>query len=201
MRALPRAGAVIVGVCLAEAGITPVRDAKASVSIAVSWDALLGASTAAAIVSPAESHAVWEGGRIYTYTRVHVDRSIAGDLSTGSDTWIRTRGGTVGHVGQQVEGEASLAVGSSLVFLRPAATSSSSYEVTARAQGQFPVTAADDPSAPAHVAPSRGCGMLVPRAIPTPQLPAKLASEVLANRTVDDAAGAIAAAWSSAHAR
>jgi hypothetical protein len=199
-RALQSVGALIAVVCAGAAAFVPAREANASVSIAVSWEGLLAASSAAAVVSPTEAYAVWEGGRILTYTRVHVDRPIAGDLSSNDVVWIRTRGGIVGHIGQQVEGEALLASGPSLVFLfRGATSTSSTYEVTARAQGQFPVTA-DGTATPPRVSPNRACGMLVPRALPTPALPPRLASEVLSDRTVDDAAREIAAAWSAAHA-
>src|SRR5579872_6119804 len=92
-------------------------DARASVSIQVTWDSLLRESTAAAVVTPTDAQSVWENGRIYTYTHVHVDRAVAGELATGSDAWVRTMGGIVGKIGQRVEGEAVLAPGhASLLF-------------------------------------------------------------------------------------
>ena len=162
------------------------------------WDALVGASTAAALVTPVSAHAVWEGGRIYTYTHVRIDRAFAGELAAGSMAWVRTRGGIVDRVGQQVEGEAVFAGGPSLVFVHP--QTGGVYEVTARAQGQFPVTP-DDPVRPAHLAANRLAGMLVPRILPAPALPPKLATDVLTDRSLDDAAREIAAAWSTAHAQ
>jgi hypothetical protein len=171
--------------------------AHASVAIAVSWNDLLGSSSAAAVVTAEDARTVWEGGRIYTYTRVHVDRAIAGELATGNVAWIRTRGGVVDHVGQLVEGEPVFAPGSSLVFVQTRAPGV--YAVTARAQGQFPIVA-HDPAQPARIMQNGALGMIVPPSLPTPALPPRLASEVLAGQTLDDAAHAIATGWSAAHA-
>ena len=57
--------------------------AVASVSLSVTWEALLGGSSAAAVVTPIESRAVWEDGRICTYTHVHVQQAVAGDVAPG----------------------------------------------------------------------------------------------------------------------
>ncbi|MDP9149079.1 MAG: hypothetical protein M3O36_03935, partial [Myxococcota bacterium] len=110
--------------------------AKASVSIAVTWDGLLRGSAAAAIATPVQSTAVWEDGRICTYTRVRIDRVMAGTMATGDEAWVRTLGGIVGDIGQLVEGEAALDAGRpSLLFLRSGPVGA--FEVTARGQGQF----------------------------------------------------------------
>jgi hypothetical protein len=174
-------------------------DAMASVSVAVSWDGLLALSTNAVVVTPTESLSVWEGGRIYTYTRVRVDRAVAGDLSAGSEAWVRTMGGIVGPIGQAVEGEAVLAPGlSCLLFLRPGPAGT--FEVTARGQGQYAVVA-DDPSLPPRIARSHAVGMLVPRRPPSPALPQRLAVDVLHGKTVDDAAREVSSAWGPLHAK
>jgi hypothetical protein len=196
---LPRTGALVASLALAAGGAWISRDARASVSIAVGWTELLHDSTAAAVVTAQDARAVWEGGRIFTYTHVRVERAIAGELATGAFAWVRTRGGVVGHVGQLVEGEAVLASKPSLVFLNPGA-GAGTYDVTARAQGQFPLLV-DDPVSPAHVIASRALGMILPRALPAPALPPRLASEVLDGQSVDDAARTITAAWGAAHAR
>lgn len=195
-------GAFLLGMLLV------VGDARASVSIAVTWNGLLRESTAAAIVTPIEARAVWENGRIYTYTHVRVDRAIAGDLGTGGDAWVRTMGGVVGKIGQIVDGEPVLVPSqSSLLFLHPGPVGA--YEVTARGQGQFPVVL-DDPKNPAsaHLVRSTAVGALVlPRAVATAagstsaSPPRRLAADVVHGRTIDDVAHDIADAWKSTHAQ
>jgi hypothetical protein len=171
--------------------------AEASVSLAVTWDGLIGESTGAAIATAVESRPVWEGGRIYTYTRVRVERSVAGALSAGPEgLWVRTMGGIVGDIGQQVEGEAVLAPGApSLLFLHPGPTGA--FEVTARGQGQFPIVTT--PSQAPRVVRNGSMGLLLPRRVPVPLLPPRLAADVLHNRTVDDAVREVADAWSRVH--
>lgn len=173
-------------------------DSQASVSIALSWDDLLGESIAAAFITPIESRSVWEQGRIVTYTRVHVDRTVAGALPAAADPWLRTLGGVVGHVGQRVEGEAVLSFGDqALVFLR--AGLGGTFHVTERAQGQFPVVAKAG-SGPRVVRPN-AVGLLVkPIAAPSSSA-ARLAADVLHDRAVDDAARDIAADWERTHAQ
>jgi hypothetical protein len=176
-----------------------VADARASVSIAVTWDGLLRESTAAALVTALEGRSVWEGDRIYTYTHVRVDRGVAGELTTGDDAWVRTMGGVVGKVGQVVDGEPVLTRGqSSLLFLhgipaRPAGA----YDVTARGQGQFPLVA--DEKTPPRLVRSTSAGGLVPRHSVGPPAAQRLAADVVHGRPVDDVARDVAAAWSGTH--
>jgi hypothetical protein len=174
--------------------------AAASVSLPVTWNALVRGSTAAAIVAPREAHAVWEDGHICTYTRVHVDQAVAGTLATGDEAWVRTLGGVVGRVGQLVDGEAVFAPNrQSLVFLRPGAVGS--LDVTARGQGQFPVVEAPDAAHTRTVVESHAVGMLLPRPAPATGAPREtLASEVLHGLAIDDAARQVTAAWTTAHA-
>jgi len=176
--------------------------ARASVSIAVSWEWLLHESSSACIVTAMESRGAWENGRIYTFTRVHIDRAVAGSLATGGDAWVRTMGGVVGDIGQRVEGEAALAPGqSSLLFLRPGPSTviPHSFEVTARGQGHFPLESAD-PKLPLRIAPGHALGLLVrPRVIQT-DASSRLAAEVLLGRTVDEAVREVAATWNQTHA-
>jgi hypothetical protein len=176
-----------------------VADARASVSIAVTWDGLLRESTAAALVTALEGRSVWEGDRIYTYTHVRVDRGVAGELTTGDDAWVRTMGGVVGKVGQVVDGEPVLTRGqSSLLFLhgipaRPAGA----YDVTARGQGQFPVVT--DEKTPPRLVRSTSAGGLVPRRSGGPAAAQPLAADVVHGRPVDDVARDVVAAWSGTH--
>ncbi len=198
-RTLPRAAVLLIA--LGAPAISPLvpTDAAASVSIAATFDGLLHDSTTAAVVTASESHAVWEDGRIYTYTHVHVTRAVAGELVTGAEAWIRTMGGVVGKVGQIVEGEAAFAPGdSSLLFLRPGPIGA--YVVTDRGQGQYPVVV-DDPKQAAHIVRSHSVGMLVAPRVAAATAAPRLAAEVLHGRPVDDVAQEIAAAWGAAHAR
>jgi hypothetical protein len=148
----------------------------------------------------AETQAVWENGRIYTYTRLTVDRAVAGDLPAGSSVWVRTLGGVVGKIGQIVEGEPVFAPGhASLLFLHPGPAGT--FEVTARAQGQFPVVI-DNPQAPPRLVRSGAMGAILPRASePGAQAVPRLAAEVVHNRPVDDVAHEIAADWERTHRR
>ena len=181
------------------AGLCASSDARASVSLAVTWEGLLSESSSASIVTPAESMAVWEDGRIYTYTRVRVDRALAGDLKTGDTGWVRTMGGVVGSIGQQVEGEPVLAPAqTTLLFLHPG--NPGTLEVTGRGQGQYAMSLGG-PGLPPRLSLNRAAGMLVPRRVAVPAAAPQLATEVLHGRTLDDAAREIASAWDRTHAR
>jgi hypothetical protein len=179
--------------------------AQASISVAVAFDALVKESTSVALVTPLEQKSVWENGRIFTYTRVHADNGVAGEVATGDEAWIRTMGGVVGHIGQLVDGEPVLTVGRpSLLFLCPGPPGS--LEVTARAQGQYAVTL-DDATKTQRLLRSSGAGVILPakgaQAAPvtgaTATAPA-LAHEILQNRRVEDGLRDIGAAWKRLHA-
>ncbi|MGH7285685.1 MAG: hypothetical protein ACRELY_29555, partial [Polyangiaceae bacterium] len=182
--------------------------ADASVSIAVSFDALLHDSTSASVATPTDARAVWEDGRIVTFTHVHVDRAIAGDLKTGDETWVASLGGIVGTVGQVVDGEPQLHVGVPyLLFLKPDASATPGTRiVTARAQGQFHLRAASSTSGSAVVNVIRNPGageILAPRPAPgalTNGSTVKTAVDAIADRAIDDVAKDVAASWSKAHA-
>jgi hypothetical protein len=202
LRAFPHALAALLAVA-SPAGLGLLHGEKAadaSVSIAVTWEALLRESSAAAVVTPTtEARSVWESGRIYTYSRVRIDRAVAGELATGDEAWVRTMGGIVGKVGQIVEGEAVLAPGrSSLLFL--ARGESGTFDVTARGQGQFPLVAQNDSSLPLRVVRSNTVGALLQPRLVGPVVMPKLAADMLHGRSIDDAARDIVAAWSRAHA-
>lgn len=206
---------------LAPVAVLVPSDAQASVSIAVGFDALVKDADAVGVVTPTEQKAVWEDGRIYTYTRVKVDQGVAGDLGTGADGWVRTMGGVVGKIGQMVDGEPVFVVGKpSLLFLRKW-KAGGTWQVSARAQGQFPVTI-DDTSKVKKVIRSANVGVLFPPkakaadvanassaagattpATTTPTVTddakIRLAGEVLHDRPLDDAAREIAAAWKKLH--
>ena len=190
------------------AGVTVASDAGASVSVTVLFDGLVAESASVDVVTAGEGHAVWEDGRIYTYTRVHVDTAVAGSLSGGGDVWVQTMGGEIGDVGQLVEGEAVLVPGkSSLLFLKPAM--SGTFVVTARGQGQFPVRL-EGPTRLPKLNRNRAAGVLLsprPGAVaraqalaPSAAVAALPASDVLDEKSVDDAAKEIRLAWKRTHA-
>jgi len=172
--------------------------ADASVSFTVPMDALAEESSAACVISPVEAKSVWENGRIATYTRVHVDRVVAG--SVANEVWIKTLGGAVGDIGQTVDGEAVLRPGrQSLVFLT---TFEGSLVVTARGQGQFPLVndhLRKNVWAGALLAPSPAVLSRI-RTRTTEMEAASPAADVLDGKTIDEAAPHIAAAWSRTHA-
>jgi hypothetical protein len=200
------------------AGVLVTSDARASVSVAVTLEGLLQETTLAVVGTPSEASSVWENGRIYTYTRVHVDRLVAGDgtradgsaktSDASADVWIRTMGGIVGKIGQRVDGEAVLVPGRpSLFFLHAGPTGS--YEVTARAQGQYPIIR--DPQNQPRVIKSNSAGALLqPHAVALARAHAivgavgpvalpLLAADAIHDRPLEEALRDIAAAWKRVH--
>jgi hypothetical protein len=194
------------------AGVIAPHEAHASVSIAVAFDALVKDADTVAIVTPLESKSLWEDGRIYTYTRLKVEQGVAGELGTGSEGWVRTMGGVVGKIGQLVDGEAVFTPGkSSLIFMRKL-KDGSTWEVAARAQGQYPVVI-DSSSGNAKLRKlvrSAAVGVLFPPKTPVAapasgasvadvKKPVRLASDVIHDRPVDDVTREIATSWKTLH--
>jgi hypothetical protein len=170
---------------------------RASVSIAILFDELVGRSTAAAIVTPVEREGVWENGRIVTYTHVQIERVLAG--SAPSEAWVRTLGGEVGRIGQLVEGEATLDVNEpSLVFLQNAGTRAlrpGAFEVTARAQGSFTIAIEGQVE---RVMPS-ATGALLPPPASRIRGGARFAAQVLNGKTVAEVTREVASVWGALH--
>jgi hypothetical protein len=186
----------IGGMALGAALLVLGADASASTSLAATWDGLLHDSSAVAVVTALDAHGVWENGRIYTYTHVHVDRAVCGELPTGAEAYIRTMGGEVGNVGQRVEGEASFQGGApSLVFMHPGPPGA--FVVTARGQGQFAVVPGEG-SAPARLQPGSSLGALVRPQQTTGAAP-RLALEAVRGRVVDDVARDVTSDWPRLH--
>ncbi len=194
-------------------------DASASVSIAVAFDNLVKESAAVAIVTAGEQKSVWEDGRIYTYTRMHVDEGVAGTLGAGADGWVRTMGGVVGEIGQLVDGEPVFVKDKpSLVFLRTF-KEGGVFEVAARAQGQYPIKL-NEVTKKRMLIRSSAVGMVLPPKIKEPLEAAsesklapqssnvtasdvqklRLARDVLHERTLEDVTREIATAWRRLHA-
>jgi hypothetical protein len=203
--------ALLAGGSVTGAGVLVSADANASVSIAVAFDALVKDADAVSIATPLESKSVWEEGRIYTYTRLKVEQGVAGELANGSEGWVRTMGGVVGKIGQLVDGEPVFTNNkSSLVFLRKFKTSGT-WEVSARAQGQYAIVADDsikDSAKGRRVMRSAAVGVLLPPktgASPTEPVAdqaakLRLAGEVIHDRPLDEVTREIAASWKKLHA-
>ncbi len=201
------------------ASVTVSSDAQASVSIAVQYDALLKDADSVAVIVPQAATSVWEDGRIYTYTKLKIEQSVAGDVGTGGEVWVRTMGGVVGKIGQLVDGEPVFVTGkSSLVFLRKF-KSTTTYEVSARAQGQFPITI-DEHRKIKKVIRSANVGVLFPpktkapvvetgtttqsnqsSSAPVAEPKLRLAGEMIHDRALDEVAREIAADWKRLHTK
>jgi hypothetical protein len=192
---------------LAAAAMFVPTDASASVSIAVPYEALVKDADAIAVVSAGDASAVWEDGRIYTYTKFKVEQGVGGELATGNEGFVRTMGGVVGKIGQMVDGEAVLSKeGQSLLFLRRF-NMKGVYEVSARAQGHYPVTI-DDATKLKGIVRSGSVGLLLPpkAASSAPATPAaataapiRLAQDVLHGRAFDDATRDLSDTWKRLH--
>lgn len=227
LAAVLKSGALAVVPAVTALAVFVPTDAHASVSIAVGYDALVKDADAVGVVTPVDSKTVWEDGRIVTYTHVKVEQGVAGDLGTGADGWVRTLGGVVGKIGQLVDGEPVFTANkSSLVFLRKF-KGTGTWEVSARAQGQYPIVVDDsDKTKPAsrRVMRSGAVGLLLPPkpastvpsttiGPPAPTAPVRvdpngaadrvaqlrLAGEVLHDRPLEDVTRELAASWKKLH--
>lgn len=204
------------------AAATYATTAEASVSIAVTLDDLTQRADAVAVIVPVEAQSVWEDGKIITYTKVRVEQAVAGGLATSEEAVVRTLGGVVDDIGQQVDGEANLIVGKpSLLFLRKTRTGHA-FDVAARAQGQFPIVtteaAAGVKKPMRRVIRSTNRGVLLPprakaakesKAAGESRVPsqadvsipkARLAGEALHDRPLDDVTRELADTWRRLHA-
>ncbi|HVJ93882.1 MAG TPA: hypothetical protein VM580_29030 [Labilithrix sp.] len=213
---------VVVGaLCsLPTAAVLVPSDASASVSIAVPFDTLVKDADLVAVITAGEQSSVWEDGRIYTYTKVHVDQGVAGDIGPGAEGWVRTMGGVVGKIGQLVDGEPVFVKDKpSLLFLRKF-KSGGVYEVAARAQGQYPVKV-DEVSKMRKIVRSSSVGLLLPpkrlnQVTHSPPLASsveaqsatalsatareiRLAQDVMHDRPLEDVSREIATAWKRLH--
>ena len=162
------------------------RSAEASVAVLISLEDLTAASTYVVVATAGDQRSAWEetasGKRIVTYTRLKVDRSVAGPAAT--ELWVRTLGGVVDKIGQSVSGEAQIATGQrSLLFLARVDTG---LVVVGMAQGHYPIIEAEAPKAGPRIAGSPDAGLLLPRRGPTIS-----ARERLVGLSIDDAVLAV----------
>ena len=167
-RALALAFAVAVPSVVSLSPSAPLdgpRPAAASVAVLISFDELVNRSSHVLVATAGEQKSLLEdlpsGRRIVTYTRLTVERSVAGPAD--KEVWVRTLGGVVGKIGQSVSGEATFAPGArSLVFL---SAIDGQVVVTGRAQGHYPIIALKDQAPTLGSSPDAGA--LLPRRGPT----------------------------------
>jgi hypothetical protein len=153
------------------------QPASASVALAVTLDELVRHSDIALVGEAVEARSAWEtvagGRRIVTYTRVRALESVYGQPP--DELWVRTLGGVVGRIGQQVSGEARLPTGSRhLLFLTRAPDGA--LVVTARAQGHFFV---EREGGTLKLRPSPDAGAIVTRDRKRPTARGELADQPL----------------------
>lgn len=160
--------ATAFGLSPSAVGPLPIAEAEAAVSIAYTLDELVGDSAQAAIVKAVKRSSKWEvvGGskRIVTYTLVEIEEQVFGQTKTKT-VWVRTLGGAVDKIGQQVAGEAQLHIGKrSLVFL--ARAQDDAWVVTGMSQGHYPIVAGlkDEPT---RLQSSHSLGTILPRRGPS----------------------------------
>jgi hypothetical protein len=116
---------------------------QAAVARALRLSDLVGRSRFALLATTLARHCHWatvgDSRRIVTTTRARVEELVTGEDPGTTEVMFRTLGGTVGKIGQIVEGEADFVVGErALVFARPVAAEV--FGVTGMAQGHYPVS-------------------------------------------------------------
>jgi hypothetical protein len=182
------AGGVVFAHVGAE-GLAIVKRAEASVSVLMTLDELVVGSQRVVIGTPVDRTSRWEelpsGRRIVTYTKLSIDETLVG--ASNSEIVVRTFGGVVDGIGQQVSGEATLKIGErSLVFLADVEDGEKNAVtiVTGMAQGQFPL---DESASEPVLKASADRGTLVKRR--GPSVPAAV---VLVGATLSTARSKIA---------
>jgi hypothetical protein len=144
------------------------RPAHAAVSVAHSLDELVDLSPRCFVAKATERRSLWEqvgdGRRIVTYTELHVEEVVYG--KPASTLWVRTLGGAVGRIGQQVAGEAQFQIGKrSLVFLTQ--TPAGMAVVSGAAQGHFPLIEPKEEGQARKLRLSPSLGTILPRRGPS----------------------------------
>jgi hypothetical protein len=170
-------------------GIGVGREAAASVSVLMTLDELVSSSDEVVVARAVERKSRWEdlpsGRRIVTYTRLQIDETLAG--TERSELWVRTLGGVVDKIGQQVSGEAQIALDRRAVLFLAEIDDGSGHGVTivtGMAQGHFPL---DESGSEPKLAPSPDRGALLPR-----RGPSISAAEVLVDQPISVARKRIA---------
>jgi hypothetical protein len=132
---------ILRGFAAAAAAGVLSRTALASLAKGLTLEQLLGASASAVVVVPLAAACSWGefGGRrsIVTDTRVRVEEVLAKAVPRDTELLVRTLGGTVGRVGERVEGQAALRRGEPCVLFLLGARDAGPEYVTGMAQGHY----------------------------------------------------------------
>lgn len=139
-------------------------EAQAAVAVAYTLEQLVAESPLALFAEAAEQKSEWAfvagSKRIVTYTRLQPVESIYGPAV--GELWVRTLGGVVGRIGQQVSGEAAFMRGERAVVFLTRSTDDA-WVVTGMGQGHYPLRARADDSTDLRLAPSPLVGTLLDR--------------------------------------
>lgn len=168
--------------------------AQASTAIALTVQDLVDRSDAIVVAIPKSRVSRWESGKIFTYTTVAIDASVSGAGKAGGTFVVRTLGGTVDKIGQQVAGEAALPLDVPLVlFLRPipagTAAPTGARHVVGMAQGAFRLVLGKDKIA--RLEPHLDGLSLLPQ----PGVKEPAAHVALGGRALGDVTTTLRAAW------
>ncbi len=174
--------------------------AEASTAIALTVQDLVDRADAVVVAIPKSRFSRWESGKIITYTTVAIDTNVAGAGKAGETFVVRTLGGVVDGIGQQVAGEATLPTDAPLLlFLRPlpagTTVAAGTRTVVGMSQGAFRVVIGKDKVArvEAHL---DGLALVARAGVMAP--PAHVA---LDGRALADATSALRAAWAKRAAK
>ena len=130
-------------------GAGGLSSAQAAVSVAYSLEQLVDQSEQAVIADVQSHKSHWEdvagSKRIVTYSKLVITETVftrtpakSRQKKTAQTLWVRTLGGNVGKIGQQVSGEATLERGASQLIFLTRSTSGIGL-VTGMAQGHYVV--------------------------------------------------------------
>jgi hypothetical protein len=133
------------------------RPAGATTALAVSLPELIGRSRYALVGTATNASSRWEtlgdSRRIVTYFQVTVQHPIDGRPTPDTSVMVRTLGGRVGNIGQLVHGEARLELDApAVLFLTQGGDGL--FNVTAMAQGQYPLYPDTDAVQRLHASPN-----------------------------------------------
>jgi hypothetical protein len=193
LRRVKRRSILSAGLAVLGTAITAEHSALASVSVLMTLDELVTMSDECVIATALDHQSRWEnlpsGKRIVTYTHLSIDETLAGKAK--SEIWVRTLGGVVDDIGQNVSGEARIALNQRAVFFLADVDNgdgTGATIVTGMAQGHFPL---DESGTEPKLKASPDRGELLPRRGPSLSAAEVLVGQPLtqARSRIDEAAG------------